>query len=183
MPATGSALVEPSAGVARRPAVRRIQPSDGLIPVDLAELWRYRELSRFFVLRDVKARYRQTFLGPAWAILKPFATIVIFSVIFGKLAGIKSGSSVPYALFVTPGVLAMAYFSSALTGASLSLLSNGGLLGKVYFPRLYAPFSAVVTPIVDLLLSFVVMFGLFAYFSHVPSWRVVFCRRSSCWPG
>lgn len=172
--AADSALVESSAGVARRPVSHRIQPSYGLIPIDVAELWRYRELSRFFILRDVKARYRQTFLGPAWAILKPFATIVIFSVIFGHLAGIKSGSSVPYALFVTPGVLAMAYFSSALTGASLSLLSNGGLLGKVYFPRLYAPLSAVMTPIVDLLLSFVVMFGLFAYFSRVPSWRIVF---------
>lgn len=154
--------------------MRRIQPSRGLVLINARELWRYRELSVFFLLRDVKARYRQTILGPAWAILRPLATIVIFTVIFGHLAGIKSGSSVPYALFVTPGVLALAYFSSALTATSSSLLSNGGLISKVYFPRLYAPVSAALTPIVDLLLSLVVLFGLFAYYHRSPSWHLVF---------
>ena len=154
--------------------MRRIQPSSGLIPIDAKELWRYRELARFFVVRDVKTRYRQTFLGPAWAILRPLLTIVIFSAIFGGLAGISPGVNLPYPLFVTPGVLVMGYFSSAMTGASSSLLSNGALLSKVYFPRLYAPFSGVATPIVDLLLSLVVLLGLFAYYQRVPSWRFVF---------
>jgi lipopolysaccharide transport system permease protein len=154
--------------------VRRIQPSKGVGLVNAAELWRYRELSVFFLLRDVKARYRQTVLGPAWAVLRPFATIVIFTVIFGHLAGIRSGSSVPYALFVTPGVLVLNYFSSAMTATSSSLLSNGGLISKVYFPRLYAPLSAALTPIVDLLLSLVVLFGLFAYYHRPPSWHLVF---------
>jgi lipopolysaccharide transport system permease protein len=171
--AVDSPVLEPAAH-GRPRVVRRIQPSSGLIPVDLRELWRHRELSRFFLLRDVKARYRQTFLGPAWAILRPILTIVIFSAIFGGLAGIKSSSGVPYPLFVTPAVLAMSYFSSALTGASSSLLSNGGLLSKVYFPRLYAPLSAAVTPLVDLLLSLLVLFGLFVYYQRTPSWQIVF---------
>lgn len=154
--------------------VRRIQPSRGVIPIDLGELWRYRELSAFFLLRDVKSRYRQTFLGPAWAVLRPLMTIAIFSAIFGGLAGIKPGTNIPYPLFVTPGVLAMAYFSSAVSGTSSSLLSNGGLMSKVYFPRLYAPLSAALTPIVDLALSLVVLLGLFVYFHRLPSWRFVF---------
>lgn len=152
----------------------RIHPTTGLIPIDLGELWRYRELSLFFLLRDVKSRYRQTFLGPAWAILRPLMSIVIFSAIFGGLAGIKPGSNVPYALFVAPGVLAMGYFSSAVSGSTSSLLTSGGLLSKVYFPRLYAPLSAALTPITDLLLSLIVVFGLFIYFDRAPSWRIVF---------
>ncbi|MGH2933080.1 MAG: ABC transporter permease [Gaiellaceae bacterium] len=174
MQAVRPSALERLAPPARRPAVRRIQPSSGLVPIDVAELWRYRGLARFFVLRDVKARYRQTFLGPAWAVLRPLMTIVIFSAIFGGLAGIKPGTNIPYALFVTPAVLAMSYFSSALAGTSASLLSNGGLLSKVYFPRLYAPFSAALTPFVDMLLALLVLLGLFAYYHRAPSWHVVF---------
>ena len=155
-------------------AVHRIQPSSGLVPVDLGELWRFRELCRFFLLRDIKSRYRQTFLGPTWAVLRPLLTIVIFSAIFGGLAGIKPGTNIPYPLFVTPGVLAMTYFASALGGASSSLLTSGGLISKVYFPRLYAPLSAVLTPLTDFILALVVLFGLFAYFHRAPSWRIVF---------
>jgi lipopolysaccharide transport system permease protein len=155
-------------------AVRRIQPSTGVIPVDFGELWRYRELSFFFLLRDVKARYKQTFLGPAWAILRPFLSMVLFSAIFGGLAGISPGSDIPYPLFVTPGVIAFSYFSSALTGSSASFLSNSGLLSKAYFPRLFAPLSAALTPIVDLLLSLTVLLGLFAYYQRLPSWHIVF---------
>jgi lipopolysaccharide transport system permease protein len=155
-------------------AVRRIQPSTGVIPVDFGELWRYRELSFFFLLRDVKARYKQTFLGPAWAILRPFLSMVLFSAIFGGLAGISPGSDIPYPLFVTPGVIAFGYFSSALTGSSATFLSNSGLLSKAYFPRLFAPLSAALTPIVDLLLSLTVLLGLFAYYQRLPSWHIVF---------
>ena len=174
MQVAASSTVEQQSASARPRTVRRIQPSRGLIPVDLGELWRYHELLRFFLLRDVKARYRQTFLGPAWAILRPLLTIAIFSAVFGGLAGIKPGTDIPYPLFVTPGVLAMAYFASAMSGSSGSLLTNGGLLSKIYFPRLYAPLSAALTPLVDLLLSLVVLLGLFAYFHRVPSWRIVF---------
>jgi lipopolysaccharide transport system permease protein len=154
--------------------VRRIQPSTGVIPIDFRELWRYRELSYFFLLRDIKARYKQTFLGPAWAILRPFLSMVLFSAIFGGLAGISPGSDIPYPLFVTPGVIAFGYFSSALTGSSATFLSNSGLLSKAYFPRLFAPLSAALTPIVDLLLSLTVLLGLFAYYQRLPSWHIVF---------
>jgi lipopolysaccharide transport system permease protein len=155
-------------------ATIRIQPSRGLIPVDVAELWRYRALAWFFVLRDAKGRYRQTFLGPAWAIIRPLMTIVIFSAVFGGLAGISTGSDIPYPLFVTPAVLAMNYFSSALTGAGGSLLASGGLISKVYFPRLYAPLSAALTPLIDFGLALVVLFGLFVYYHRAPSWQLVF---------
>lgn len=167
-------MISGAESLVRPRAVRRIQPSRGLVPIDFGELWRYRELSYYFLIRDVKARYRQTFLGPAWAILRPLATIVIFSAIFGGLAGIKPGSNIPYALFVTPGVLAFGYFQSAMTGTTASILNSSGLMAKAYFPRLYAPLSATLTPLVDLLLSLTVLFGLFAYYDRAPSWRIIF---------
>jgi lipopolysaccharide transport system permease protein len=154
--------------------VRRIEHSTGVVPIDFRELWRYRELSWFFLLRDVKARYKQTYLGPAWAILRPFLSMVLFSAIFGGLAGISPGSDIPYPLFVTPGVIAFGYFQSALTGSSASFLNNSGLLSKAYFPRLFAPLSAALTPLVDLLLALTVLLGLFAYYQRLPSWHIVF---------
>ncbi len=156
----------------RRP-YRRIQPSRGLIPIDFAELWRYRELLYSFLWRDFKGRYKQTYLGPFWAIFRPLASIVLFSVIFGGLAGIKPGSNIPYPLFAA-GLLPWTYFSSVLTGSASSLLNNAGLLSKVYFPRLYAPISAAVTPLVDFALTLTIVFGLFVYYHRLPSWHIVF---------
>ena len=173
--ADSEALARPIAP--KRPAtVRRIQPSRGLVPVDVRELWRYRELIGFLLLRDIKARYRQTYLGPAWAILRPLMTIVIFTVIFGILAHISPGKNVdiPYALWVTPGVLALTYITSALTNTSSALLSNSPLISKVYFPRLYVPLVTTLTPFVDLLLGLTVLFGVFLYYDRAPSWRIVF---------
>jgi lipopolysaccharide transport system permease protein len=154
--------------------VRRIQPSRWIAPIDLRELWRYRELVRFFVLRDVKVRYRQTFLGASWAILRPLVTMVIFSAIFGSLAGISPGADIPYSLWVTPAVLVFGYLSSALINTGASLVNNSNLITKVYFPRLYVPVSTTLTPIVDFLLGLLVLFGLFVYFDRAPSWHVVF---------
>jgi lipopolysaccharide transport system permease protein len=166
--------IAPPRVAAHARGIRRIQATRWLVPVDVGELWRYRELVRFFVLRDVKVRYRQTFLGPSWAILRPLMTIVIFSAIFGGLAGISPGSDIPYALWVTPAVLVFGYVSSALTGASSSLVTNSSLITKVYFPRIYVPVSAAATPIVDFLLGLLVLLGLFAYFQRPPSWHIVF---------
>lgn len=154
--------------------VQRIQPSRWFVPIDLGEFWRYRGLVRFFLVRDVKTRYRQMHLGAAWMILRPLVTIVIFSVIFGGLAKISSGTNVPYALWVTPGVLVFGYVSSALNTTSSSLVTNSSIITKVYFPRLYVPISAALTPIVDFLLGLVVLLGLFAYFGRAPSWHIVF---------
>jgi lipopolysaccharide transport system permease protein len=153
---------------------RRIQPSSGFIPIDFGELWRYRELLYRFLWRDFKARYKQTYLGPFWAIFRPFASLVLFSVIFGSLAHISTGSSkVPYPLFAL-GLLPWTYFSSAFTGSASSILNSTGLLQKVYFPRVYAPLSAAVTPLIDLALTMVIAVGLFAYYQVLPSWHIVF---------
>lgn len=169
-----SQAAKPARVAADADGTHRIQPSPWLAPVDFRELWRYRELVRFFVLRDAKSRYRQTYLGPVWAILRPLLTIVVFSVIFGHLAGIKTGTDIPYALWVTPGVLAFGYVTTALNMISTSLVTNSQLITKVYFPRVYLPISTALTPVVDLLLGFLVLLGLFAYFDQAPSWHIVF---------
>jgi lipopolysaccharide transport system permease protein len=156
------------------PHMRRIQPSRGFIPIDFAELWRYRELLYRLVWRDVKGRYKQTFLGPFWAIFRPVVTMILMAAVFGGLAGFKSGTDIPYPLFLYGGLLVWTYFSSAITGSSSSLLNYGGMLGKAYFPRLYAPFASVTAPLVDFALALLVVFGLFGYYQRWPSWHVVF---------
>jgi lipopolysaccharide transport system permease protein len=153
---------------------RRIQASSGFIPIDFGELWRYRGLLYRFLWRDFKARYKQTYLGPFWAVFRPFVTIVLFSVIFGHLAHISTGSKdIPYPLFAL-GLLPWSYFSSVFTGSASSMLNSTGLLQKVYFPRIYAPLSAGVTPLVDLALTMLVAVVLFAYYRLLPSWHIVF---------
>ena len=112
----------------------------------------------------MKSRYKQTFLGAFWAIFRPFISMVIMSVIFGRLAGISSGTDVPYPLFLFTGVLLWTYFSSTVSGGSSSMLGAGGLISKAYFPRLFVPFAAVTTPLVDFALSFIVLIGLFAWY-------------------
>lgn len=174
MEAAKSQPLAPPAGGASVKRVQRIQPSRWFVPIDMGEFWRYRALVRFFLIRDVKTRYRQMHLGAAWMILRPLVTVVIFSMIFGNLAGIQTGTDIPYALWVTPGVLVFAYVSSALTGTSSSLVTNSGLITKVYFPRLYVPVSAALTPLADFLFGLVVLLGLFAYFHRAPSWHIVF---------
>lgn len=154
--------------------VRRVQASRGLIPIDVRELWRYHQLLYYLVWRDVKARYKQTFLGASWAILRPLLLMVVFAAIFGGLAGIDSGSDIPYPLFLYAGLIPWTYFNSVLTAGSTSLLNNSALITKAYFPRLYAPLAAVTAALVDLVLSLTVLFGLFAWFNRAPSWHIVF---------
>lgn len=166
--------MEPTVTATPLPGVRRIQPSRGFVPLDFEELWRYRGLLYNLLARDIKARYKQTFLGPTWAILRPFVSMVLMAAIFGGLAGFKSGSSVPYPLYLYGGLLVWTYFSSALTGVTSTLLNNSALLGKAYFPRIYAPLSSVSTPLVDFALTLIVLFGLFPYYHFVPPWQIVF---------
>ena len=163
--------------VERPPAatlVRRIEPSRGAFALDLPEIWRYRELVYFLIWRDIKARYRQTVLGAFWAVIRPFVQMVVFTIIFSKLAGINAPGGTPYPLFVYPGLLVWTYFTSALSGGSSSVAGNGGLITKAYFPRIYIPFTAVLAPLVDFALSFVVLAGLFAWYRYPPSWQIVF---------
>src|SRR5438067_5788026 len=163
-----SSSIAPDAIRGPAPGMRRIRPSRGLVPVDLRELWDHRSLLFLFMWRDIKTRYRQTFLSGFWAIFRPLSSMVLFSVIFGGLVGIKPGSGVPYPLFVYSGLLVWTYFASAASAGVSSLLSNGGLLGKAYFPRIYAPVAVVVAPLVDLVLALVVLFGLFAWYHRMP---------------
>jgi lipopolysaccharide transport system permease protein len=170
VPGEHSVAVVPASG---RP-VRRVQPSRGLVPIDLRELWRYHELLYYLVWREVKARYKQTFLGGFWAIFRPLVMMVVFAAIFGGLAGIDSGTDVPYPLFLYAGLVPWTYFQSALTSGSASLLNNSSLISKAYFPRLYVPLAAVTAPLVDFVLALTVVFGIFAWFQRMPSWHIVF---------
>ncbi len=127
------------------------------------------------MLRDIRARYKQTYLGPLWAILKPVISMVLLAAVFGGLAGFTSGQpNIPYPLFLYAGLLVWSYFLSVLPGVAASLLNNSSIMGKIYFPRLYAPIAQVTAPLVDLLIGFVVLIGLFGYYGRWPSWHIVF---------
>ena len=137
------------------------------------DLWHYREL--FFVLawRDVAVRYKQTIIGLAWALIQPLATMVVFTVIFGHIANLPTDGDAPYALMVYAGMLPWQLFSTALTGASGSLIGNANLISKVYFPRLIVPTAAVVVSFVDFLISFVILLGLMLSYRFLPSWQLL----------
>jgi lipopolysaccharide transport system permease protein len=139
---------------------------------NLRELWRYRDLLFVLAKRDVSVRYRQTSLGVVWAVLQPLITMLIFSLIFGRLAGIKSGD-VPYSLFAFSGLLPWIFFSSAVTAAGSSVLNSSNLVTKVYFPRIIIPIAAVGAPLVDLLIATAFMFLLMLYKGYWPATSVI----------
>ena len=139
-----------------------------IINIDLEEIWKFRELLYIFAWRDIKVRYKQTFLGIAWAIFQPFVTMIIFSVIFGRLAGVPS-EGIPYPIFVYSGLLFWNYFSVALTNSSNCLVENESIIKKVYFPRLILPVAATVTPLIDFLFAFVILIGMMIYYHFRPS--------------
>ena len=162
----------PVAAVAVQRRSLRIKRTRGF-SLDLREIWAYRELLFFFVWRDVKVRYKQTLLGVAWAVIQPFTAMVLFSLIFGSLAGIKPGTNDPYPLFVFAGLLPWQYFSSCLTSSGQSVVTNNTLVTKVYFPRLLLPLASIVVPIVDFAVSFVILVAMFFWYGRVPSWHAV----------
>ena len=135
------------------------------------DLWDYREL--FFVLawRDVAIRYKQTAIGILWALLRPFVAMVIFTVIFGKLAGLPSTAGTPYALLVFAGLLPWNLFATSLADAGNSLIGNANLISKVYFPRLIVPAAAIVTSLVDFLVSLFILVGLMIWYQFTPGWQ------------
>lgn len=147
--------------------VTTIRPKKTFSFNDLRELWNYRELLYFFTWRDLKVRYKQTFIGAAWAILQPFLTMVVFSVFFGELLNIPS-DSVPYPIFVYTGLLFWHFFSSALSETSNVLVSNQSIITKVYFPRLILPVSSVITKLVDFAIASVILIGLMVYYGYMP---------------
>lgn len=137
------------------------------------DLWRYRELFLILAWRDVSVRYKQTIIGAAWAILRPFLTMIVFTVIFGRVAKLPSDGSAPYALMVFAAMLPWFLFSSALSEASNSLISNTNLITKVYFPRLIVPAATVVTTFVDFLISFVILVLIMTYYQFLPGWNIL----------
>jgi lipopolysaccharide transport system permease protein len=150
----------------------KIRPSRGLLHLDLAALWQYRELIYILVWRDVKVRYKQTLLGAGWAMFQPLATMLIFTAVF-SYAGKIASDGVPYPIFLYAGLLPWFYVSQALSRSATSLVGEAPLISKVYFPRLILPLSATIAPLLDLLLAFIVFLGLMTWFGAIPSWRML----------
>lgn len=144
------------------------EPSKGWAPLRLRQLWQYRELLYFLIWRDVKVRYKQTVLGGAWAILQPFLTMIVFSVIFGYLAQLPS-DGIPYPVFAYTALLPWQFFAHALSEAGNSLVLNQQLLKKVYFPRLVIPIAVVLAGLVDFGIGFVFLIGMMLYFHIIPT--------------
>lgn len=137
------------------------------------DLWRYRELFQVLAWRDLSVRYKQTVIGLLWAVLRPFITIVVFTIVFSKVARLPSEGATPYSLLVFAGMLPWAFFSTALSEASSSLISNANLISKVYFPRLIVPTATIVVAFVDFLISFVMLLILMAWFFYIPSIKIL----------
>jgi lipopolysaccharide transport system permease protein len=166
--ADSPAMAHPS-----EPPVLMIEPPKGWGGLGWAELVRYRELLYFMVWRDFKIRYKQTVLGTAWAIIQPLFSVVVFTIIFGRLAGLSS-EGFPFPLFVFAGLLPWNFFSSGVSTAGVSLVSQQDLLTKVYFPRLFVPASAIGTCLVDFAIASVLFGILLVWYGTMPSWQIVF---------
>ncbi|WP_347272759.1 ABC transporter permease [Candidatus Kuenenia sp.] len=136
------------------------------------DVWKYRELFAFLAWRDVLVRYKQTVIGIAWSIIRPFLTMIVFTVIFGKLAKFPSEGA-PYAIMVYAAMLPWQLFANSLSESSSSLIGNANLISKVYFPRLIIPASAVIVSLVDFLISFSILFVLMIWYQFIPDWRIV----------
>jgi ABC-type polysaccharide/polyol phosphate export permease len=152
--------------------VTYIRPSRGWRSLDLRELWQYRELLYFLVWRDIKVRYKQTALGASWAIIQPFFTMVVFSLFFGRLAGVPS-DGVPYPIFSFAALVPWTFFANGLTNSANNLVGSQNLLKKVYFPRLAIPTATVLAGAVDFALAFVVLLGMMLFYGIVPTANVL----------
>ncbi len=150
-----------------------IQPGKSWAALDLRGLWAYRELLYLLMWRDVKVRYKQTALGAAWAILQPVCMMLIFSLFFGRLAGVAAGTSVPYPLFAFAGLVPWTFFANAVTASGNSLVNSAALITKVYFPRLLVPAAAVAAGLPDFAISFVVLIALLVYYGIRPTFGLL----------
>src|SRR6266852_6210785 len=136
------------------------------------DLWRYRELFRVLAWRDSAVRYKQTVIGAAWALIRPLLTMVVFSIIFGRIAKLPSDGSAPYPLMVFAGMLPWTFFSTGLSDASNSLIANANLISKVYFPRLIVPVATLVVAFADFLVTFSILVGMMAWYQFAPGWQI-----------
>ena len=150
-----------------------IEPHAGMSPIDLHELWRFRELFYMLAWREIKVRYKQTVLGTAWAVFQPVITMIVFTLFFGVLIRVPS-DNVPYPIFVYAGLLPWTFFSNGISRASNSLLGDANMISKVYFPRLIMPTATVITSFIDFLISLVILVGLMIYYRFAPGWNTLF---------
>ena len=149
-----------------------LEPSQGLVSLRLRDLWEYRELLFFLTWRDIKIRYKQTLMGVSWAIIQPFFTMVVFSLFFGKLAGVPS-DGLPYPLFPFAARVPWHLFANGLSQSSNSLVGSANLIQKVYFPRLVIPISSVLSGVIDFLLALVMLLGMMAFYVIFPDQRIL----------
>ncbi len=159
-------------GTGIKPPVQVVEAPQGFGGIHFGELWASRELLSFFIWRDIKIRYKQTVLGAAWAILQPLLTAMVFTLFFGRIAGIQS-DGVPYSLFSYSGLILWTYFAQGVSLASNSLVNSAQLITKVYFPRMLVPLAAVFAGLVDLLVASVVLGIMLAFFGIAPSIRLL----------
>jgi len=136
------------------------------------DLWRYRELFYFLAWRDILVRYKQTVIGLAWSLLRPFLTMLVFTLVFSKLAKLPSGN-VPYPILIFAALLPWQFFANAFSEAGNSLINNSNMISKVYFPRLVVPASAVIVSFIDFLISGIILVGLMAWYGYMPDWHIV----------
>src|SRR5438128_2442247 len=167
-----SSLPKPSApGLSEQPLIK-IRPGKKWVALSLRDLWAYRELLYFLTWRDVKVRYKQTLLGAAWAIIQPLLTMLIFTLLFGRVAGIKS-DGVPYPIFAYAGLLIWTFFGNAVTNSGNSLVGSANLITKIYFPRMIIPGAAVGAGLIDLALAFLIQIGLMIYYRVAVGPRIL----------
>ena len=144
-----------------------IEPKKGWVPVDLREIWDYRELLYFLTKRDIKVRYKQTILGGLWAVIQPAFTMIVFTLFFGRLARVPS-DGLPYPIFVYAGLLPWTYFANAVSTSGNSLVGSANLITKVYFPRLMVPASAALAGLLDFFIALFVLAALMVYYQFLP---------------
>src|ERR1700682_2618349 len=151
----------------------RIEPEQSWQGLNVAELWRYRELLYFFVWRDIKVRYKQTVLGGLWAIIQPVTATALFTVIFGRLGGLSKQVNGSYSLFIYVGLSLWTFFANAVTLAANSLVGSSHLVAKVYFPRLLIPIASILSGLVDFAVAFAFLLVLMVGFGVPPSWQIL----------
>lgn len=158
--------------VQEKKIITHIKPSSGWTSLRMGELWQYRELVYFLIWRDLKVRYKQTILGASWAILQPFLTMVVFSIFFGRLASVPS-DELPYPVFAYAALVPWTFFANGLAQAANSVVSNSGMVKKIYFPRLTLPVSTVMAGLVDFAIAFIVLIGMMVFYQIMPTRNIV----------
>jgi lipopolysaccharide transport system permease protein len=167
-------------GTSVRNASVLIRPTSGWVPINLRDLWEYRELLYFLTWRDIKVRYKQTALGMGWVVLQPLLLMLVFTMFFGRLVELPS-DGIPYPLFTYTALLPWQLFSRALNEGSMSLIAHERVITKTYFPRILLPASAVLASLIDFGIAFLVLIGFILFTAYIQDWRSLRCRCLCFW--